>query len=296
MTNSRQSSIRLRRSLLFVPGLRPDRYAKAMTAGADCVCVDLEDAVAPNRKDEARQLSLPVFGEFGAGRAERVMRINGVRTLDGVRDILAVSTTAHPPDALMLAKIRNAEEVRWLDDVLSDLAVTFQVIIETTDGLLNAAEIAEASPRITTLLFGAYDMAAELRASRSWDSLLYARSQIVHAAARCGLDVMDVPFLDLKDAAGLELEASRAADLGFTGKAAIHPDQLSTIHQAFSPGEEQVQAAKRIMDAFAGSTDGLLVVDGKLIEKPVIRAMERILALHEAARAVLERPNDYRRE
>jgi len=277
---------RLRRSLLFVPGLRPDRYPKAMAVGADCVCVDLEDAVAPDRKDEARHLSLPVFGETGVGRAERVVRINGVRTIDGLRDILALSTTPHPPDALMLPKIRNAEEVRWLDDVLSHVPVTFQVIIETTDGLLNAAEIAQASPRISTLLFGAYDMAAELRASRSWDSLLYARSRVVHAAARAGVDVIDVPFLDLQDQAGLEVEASRAVDLGFTGKAAIHPDQLAIIHKAFSPGDEQVEAARRILATFALSTDGLLVVDGKLIEKPVIRAMERILALHEAASAV----------
>jgi (S)-citramalyl-CoA lyase len=286
MTLSTTSSLRVRRSLLFVPGLRPDRYAKAMAVGADCVCVDLEDAVAPDRKDEARHLSLPVFGEAGVGRAERVLRINGVRTIDGLRDILALSTTANPPDALMLPKIRNAEEVRWLDDVLSHVPVTFQVIIETNDGLLNAAEIAQASPRITTLLFGAFDMAAELRASRSWDSLLYARSQVVHAAARAGEDVMDVPFLDLQDQAGLKLEASRAVDLGFTGKAAIHPDQLAIIHSAFSPGDEQVKAARRIMDAFAESTDGLLVVDGKLIERPVIRAMERILALHEAVSAV----------
>ena len=254
-----------------------------MATGADCVCVDLEDAVAPSRKDEARDRSLPVFGETGLGRAERVVRINAVRTLDGLRDILALSAAAHPPDALMLPKIRHPEEVRWLDDVLSHVPVTFQVIIETSDGLQNAAEIAQASPRITTLLFGAYDMAAELRASRSWDSLLYARSRVVHAAAREGLDVMDVPFLDLQDQDGLKLEAARAVDLGFTGKAAIHPDQLSTIHAAFSPDEEQVEAARRIVAAFAESTDGLLVVDGKLIERPVIRAMERVLALHASA-------------
>jgi len=263
-----------------VPGLRPDRFAKAMATGADCVCVDLEDAVAPDRKDEARQLSLPVFGETGLGRAERVVRINSVRTVDGLRDILTLSETAHPPDALMLPKIRNAEEVRWLEDVLSGVPVTFQVIIETTDGLLNAAEIARSSSRITTLLFGAYDMAAELRASRSWDSLLYARSRVVHAAAGAGLDVMDVPFLDLQDKPGLEVEASRSADLGFTGKAAIHPDQLPAIHNAFSPSDEAVANARRIMEAFAQSKDGLLVVDGKLIEKPVIRSLQRVLAIH----------------
>jgi citrate lyase beta subunit len=171
----------LRRSLLFVPGLRPDRYLKALETQADCVCVDLEDAVAQGRKDESRELSLPLFGAPTHYHAERVLRVNGLRTVDGLRDLLAVIELAAPPDALMLPKIKHAEEIRWLDELLTSRAIplNLQVIIETADGLENAAEIAAASERVVALVFGAVDLSAELRASQLWESMLYARSRVV---------------------------------------------------------------------------------------------------------------------
>jgi (S)-citramalyl-CoA lyase len=277
----------LRRSLLFVPGLRPDRYPKALDTPADCVCVDLEDAVAQARKDEARELSLPLFGDAARPRAERVLRVNGLRTVDGLRDILAVIELADRPQALMLPKIKHAEEIRWLDDLLTSRSVDIklQVIIETADGLHNALDIAAASERVVALLFGAVDLSAELRCSQTWESLLYARSRVVHAAARAGIDAIDVPFLDLNASDALELEARRSQQLGFTGKAAIHPAQLEVIHQVFSPGPEEVERARRILATFSESTDGLVVVDGQLIEKPVVRAMQRIVSLADARAA-----------
>jgi citrate lyase beta subunit len=157
--------------------------------------------------------------------------------------------------------------------------MNLQVIIETADRLENAAEIAAASERVVALVFGAVDLSAELRSSQLWESLLYARSRVVHAAARAGIDAIDVPFLDLKDADALYLEARRSQQLGFTGKAAIHPAQLDTIHQVFSPTAEEVDRARRILAKFAESTDGLVVVDGLLIEKPVVRAMQRLVSL-----------------
>jgi (S)-citramalyl-CoA lyase len=270
----------LRRSLLFVPGLRPDRYLKALETQADCVCVDLEDAVAQGRKDESRELSLPLFSER-THQPERVLRVNGLRTVDGLRDLLAVVELAARPDALMLPKIKHAEEIRWLDELLTSktIPMNLQVIIETADGLANAAEIAAASERVVALVFGAVDLSAELRSSQAWESLLYARSRVVHAAARAGIDAIDVPFLDLKDADALHLEARRSQQLGFTGKAAIHPAQLDVIHQVFSPTAEEVAKARRILARFAESTDGLVVVDGQLIEKPVVRAMQRVVSL-----------------
>jgi (S)-citramalyl-CoA lyase len=277
----------LRRSLLFVPGLRPDRYPKALETQADCVCVDLEDAVAQARKDESRALSLPVFADPSRPRAERVLRVNGLRTVDGLRDVLAVIELAARPDALMLPKVKHAEEIRWLDDLLTSMAVQIklQVIIETADGLQNAAEIATASDRVVALLFGAVDLSAELRCSQSWESLLYARSRVVHAAARAGIDAIDVPFLDLNDAHALQVEARRSQQLGFTGKAAIHPAQLDVIHGVFSPTAEEVDRARRILATFSESKDGLVVVDGQLIEKPVVRAMQRIVSLADASAA-----------
>ncbi|AIB15995.1 citrate lyase (plasmid) [Azospirillum argentinense] len=268
-----------RRSFLFVPGLRPDRFAKALETGADVVCIDLEDAVAPDRKDEARALSLPTYHEQRAARAEKALRINSIRSPEGIADIDAILKLETLPDALVLPKVRSADEVRIVADLLRSRPepVALYVIIETAEGLERVAEIAGADPSIVALFIGAVDLSAELRVRPTWDALLYARSRIVHATARAGVAVLDVPFLDLEDAAGLETEARRAAALGFTGKALIHPGHLAAIHAAFTPTAEEVAHARRIIAAFQESTTGLVVVDGKLIEKPVVREMERIL-------------------
>ncbi|MEK9646542.1 MAG: aldolase/citrate lyase family protein, partial [Alphaproteobacteria bacterium] len=141
--------------------------------------------------------------------------------------------------------------------------------------------IANASSRIDSLLFGAVDMSADLRAEKTWETMLYARSRVVHAAARYGLDLLDVPYLNLDDEAGLKLEAEMSSALGFTGKASIHPKQIPVINGVFSPSPELIDRAKRILEAFEKDTTGLLVVDGELIERPVIRSMQRVLAIAE---------------
>ena len=276
-----ETASRPRRSLLFVPGLRPDRYAKALRAGSDIVCVDLEDAVAPPRKDEARALALPLFAEPAPPGVEPMARINPLSTAEGLKDILALRDCPAPPPALMLAKVGSADEIRLYDALLSGSCahIRYHVIVESTDGLANAHAIAAASPRIDSLLFGAVDMAADLRVAGSWESLLLARSTVVHAAARAGLDLLDVPYLTLEDPDGLEAEAGAAAALGFTGKAAIHPSQIPIINRVFSPSPELVARARRIIAAFETSTTGLLVVDGELIERPVLRAMHRVAAI-----------------
>lgn len=271
---------RRRRSLLFVPGLRPELFQKAIRAEPDIVCVDLEDAVIGTRKDEARSLSLPLFAGGPLPQVERALRINNIRTPEGLRDLEAILALPQPPDVLLIPKVQNASEVQILDELLNHNPhpIGLQIIIETNDGLMNAAEIALASERIEALFIGTVDLSAELRAKNTWQALLYARSRIVHAAARAGIDVLDVPFLDMADTEGLRFEAESSAEIGFTGKAAIHPDQLPIIHATFTPTVEEVARAKAIIEAFQKSTDGLLVVDGKLIEKPVLRAMQRVLA------------------
>ena len=276
-----EPTIRPRRSLLFVPGLRPDRFEKALDCGADIVCVDIEDAVPLPRKDEARELTFPLFAETSRDDVETMVRINPLSTPEGLKDILALRALDAPPAALMLAKPSSAEEIRLYDELLqgSCAGIRFHVIIESTDGLANVMEIANASPRIDSLLFGAVDMSADLRAAKTWETLLYARSRVVHAAARYGLDLLDVPYLNLDDEAGLREEAEMSDALGFTGKAAIHPKQIPVINGVFSPSAELIDRAKRILDAFEKDTTGLLVVDGELIERPVIRSMHRVLAI-----------------
>ena len=277
--------MRPRRSLLFVPGLRPDRFEKALAAGADIVCVDIEDAVALPRKEEARGLALPLFAAARdsdvGGDVECMLRINPLSTEEGLRDILALRACETPPPALMLAKVGSAEEIALYDALLDGncAKIRYHVIVESTDGLANVQEIARASERIDSLLFGAVDMSADLRAEKTWEALLYARSAVVHAAARNGLDLLDVPWLNLGDPDGLRIEARAAAALGFTGKAAIHPNQIPAINEIFSPSPAEIERARRIIAAFRENTTGLLVVDDELIELPVLRTMHRVVAI-----------------
>ncbi len=280
--NTVDRPIRPRRSLLFVPGLRPDRFAKALDSGADIVCVDMEDAVARGRKDEGRALTLPLFGKSTHPHVEQMVRINGLSTPDGLKDLTAIIECEAPPPAIMIPKIKSAEEVQLIGTLLSAGSarnIRFCVIIETNQGLERALEITRASSRIDSVILGAVDMSADLRCEKSWEPLLYTRSRLVHAAASAGIDLLDVPFLNLDDPEGLRQEAQACARLGFTGKASIHPNQIPIIHEAFTPDERTIAKARKVCAAFEQDKTGLVVVDGELIELPVVRSMYRILAI-----------------
>ena len=274
--------VRPRRSFIFSPGLNPSMYPKALASGADIVCVELEDGIAPKDKDEARASTLALFAEPQADDGvERIVRINCLREAFGLADVEAILATDSPPPALMLPKVRTPDEIVWLDDLLTERghATRPHVIIETNAALEAVFEIAKASQRIDALFFGGVDMAAELRCVNGWESLLYARSRVVHAAASFGLDVIDVPYLDLEDLEGMQREAELARDFGFSGKGSIHPKQIPILNGVFTPDEAKVARARRILDEFAAADTGLVVVDGKLIEKPVLREMERIVSI-----------------
>ena len=275
---------RPRRSLLFVPGLRPDRYQKALDTGADVVCIDLEDAVAGPLKAQARELTMPLFAENTHPHVERMVRINALSTPDGLKDLTAIIESDNPPPSIMIPKIRSAEEVQLIDVLLSVGAarsVRFCVIVETNQALERAVDIARASSRVDSMILGAVDMSADLRCQKAWEPLLYARSRLVHAAASAGIDLLDVPYLNLDDPEGLGEEASRCANLGFTGKASIHPKQIPIINAAFTPDAAAIERARKICTAFENNDTGLVVVDGELIELPVVRSMYRVLAIAE---------------
>lgn len=278
--------VRPRRSFIFAPGLKPEMYPKALACGTDIVCVELEDGIAPKDKDEARGKALALFATPQADDSvERMVRINCLRTAFGLADVQAVLDTATPPPALMLPKVISADEIVWLDDVLTERghATRLHIIIETNAALEAAYAIAHASPRIDALFFGGVDMAAELRCKNAWEPLLYARSRVVHAAASAGIDAIDVPYLDLEDPTGMEQDASLARDLGFSGKGAIHPKQIPLLNNVFTPDAATIAYANKILQAFAEADTGLVVVDGKLIEKPVLREMHRILSIAQRA-------------
>lgn len=276
--------IRPRRSFIFSPGLRPDMFPKALASGTDIVCVELEDGIAPKDKAEARRKGLALFAEPQADDGvERIVRINCLREAFGLADVQAVLEADTPPPALMMPKVRTPDEVILLDNLLSERGhdTRLHIIIETNPGLEAAYEIAQCSPRIDALFFGGVDMAAELRCANTWENLLYARSRVVHAAAAAGIDAIDVPWLDLEDMDGLKRAAEQARDLGFSGKGSIHPKQIPVINGVFTPGADAVARARRIVEEFAAADTGLVVIDGKLIEKPVLREMRRILAVAE---------------
>ncbi len=284
MTATSDRQIRPRRSFIFAPGLKPDMYPKALASGADIVCVELEDGIAPKDKDLARSLTMDLFAKPQADDGvERIVRINCLREAFGLADVQAVLATDTPPPALMLPKVRTPDEIVWLDTLLTERghATRLHVIIETNAGLEAVHDIARASPRIDALFFGGVDMAAELRCRNTWEPLLYARSRTAHAAASVGLDVIDVPYLDLEDPDGMRHEAELVRDLGFSGKGSIHPKQIPILNDVFTPDSDTVERARRIIAEFKAADTGLVVVDGKLIEKPVLRDMQRIIAVAE---------------
>jgi len=276
------SSIRPRRSFIFTPGLKPEMFPKALASGTDIVCVELEDGIAPKDKSEARKKALALFETPQADDGvERIVRINCMREQFGVEDVQAILATDTPPPALMMPKVRTPDEVVMLDNLLSERGhdTRLHIIIETNAGLEACYEIAHCSSRIDAMFFGGVDMAAELRCENAWEPLLYARSRVVHAAASAGLDVIDVPYLDLEDPAGMVVAAKQAKALGFSGKGSIHPKQIAALNDVFTPSEDEIARARRIIKTFEEANTGLVVIDGKLIEKPVLRDMYRIIAI-----------------
>ena len=273
---------RARRSFIFTPGLKPEMFPKALNCGVDMVCVELEDGIAPKDKNSAREASIELFkSDTGYENVERILRINSIRTKFGIDDLNSVLNSSKPPPSLMLPKVMDAEEILIIDDLLTEAGNNCDLhpIIETNKGLENVFKIASSSKRVKTLFFGLIDMAAELRCKLTWEDLLYARSRVVHAAARAGIDAIDGPYLDLEDPEGLEKYCEQARNLGFTGKGSINPKQVPIINRIFSPNSEEVAKAERILKIFDEADTGLVMVDGKLIEKPVLRQMQRTLEI-----------------
>ena len=282
------STYRVRRSVLFVPAIRPDRFEKAVATGADAVCLDLEDGVAFGQKDEARDKAMALLAERPPCRAEVILRVNEPASALGDRDLAAILAAGVRPDALMVPKVGEPDTIHALErrlvPALDGLPLVVQ--IETARGLAAAEAIATASPNVAVLFFGAVDLSAELGCAIEWDALLYARSRVVAAAALAGVDAMDTPFMDVSATAQLGDEARAVRRLGFVGKAAIHPTQVPVIQAAFSPDSDEVAWAGRIVEAYEANEGGVLLVDGKLIERPVIASAQRILAVAGAVSGV----------
>ena len=278
------NKIKVRRSFIFTPGLNPEMFPKALASGADMVCIELEDGIAIKDKDEARTNTINALKTLEVKNdVELVIRVNCQRTKPGLLDLEAFISSKLKVKALMLPKVKTPDEITFIDDLLTDcnLDTDLHVIMETNEALENIYDIAHASKRIVALYFGGVDMAAELRVPNSYENLVYARSKLVHAGASVGVDVVDVPYLDLEDMNGMKKEAELVRNLGFTGKGSIHPKQINILNEVFTPSEAEITKAKKIIDQFNASDTGLVVIDGKLIEKPVLREMQRRILVAE---------------
>ena len=276
--------INVRRSFIFTPGLKPEMFPKAIASGADMVCIELEDGIAIKDKDEARKKTIEALKTLEVKNdVELVVRVNCQRTRFGLLDLESFISSKLKVKAIMLPKVKTPDEITYIDDLLTDcnLDTNLHVIMETNEALENIYDIAHASKRIVALYFGGVDMAAELRVPNSYENLIYARSKLVHAGASVGVDVIDVPYLDLEDMDGMKKEAELVRDLGFTGKGSIHPKQIDILNKIFTPSAEEIIKVKKIVDQFNESNTGLVVIDGKLIEKPVLREMQRKILIAE---------------
>lgn len=283
------------RSLLFVPGDSERKMEKAAASGADSLILDLEDSVAPSRKAEARKIVASFLGNAPRGpqSAKLIVRVNALDTGMTEDDLTAVVPGA--PDAILLPKANSGAELQDLgvriaveeaEAGLPDGAIRLHALMtETAAGMLSAASFAAKSARLSALAWGAEDLAAAVGASsnkdddgRYTDIFRMARSLTILAAAKAGVDAIDTVFTDFKDMQGLEAECRAAVRDGFSGKMAIHPDQVGIINAAFTPPPEDVERAVRILALFAaaGPDAGVLSLDGKMIDRPHLRQAERV--------------------
>lgn len=274
------------RSMLFVSGDKPERFAKAMGAGADLVCIDLEDAVPPAGKAQARQAVLSFLSQPRAERAcGLAVRINGVGTREGLADILALAASGQHIDILIAPKVESAQELALLHSWLAEQFSALVALVETPLGIERAGDLARESsmraPKLAALMLGGADLSVELGAQFGWDGLLSARGRLVNAARTAGLQCWDVPYLDLGDPQGLADETRRVAALGFSCKTAIHPSQVAVIHEALRPSQADLDWAMALLEALTHQqeTPGAFLFQAKMVDAPVIAKARRLVQL-----------------
>jgi citrate lyase subunit beta / citryl-CoA lyase len=285
--------IRPRRSVLFMPGSNPRALETARALPADGLIFDLEDAVAPEAKETARLAVAAAVTAGGYAPRELVLRVNPIDTVWGHADLAAAATL--PIDAVLLPKVENAERVRLTIDLLDALGARPELavwcMIETPLGVLAAAEIAAASPRVAALILGTSDLANDLHARPARDRLplLTALGLVLLAARAHGRAVLDGVHLGLDDAEGFAAACRQGRELGFDGKTLIHPDQIAPANAIFAPSAEEVARAERTISAYAealAAGKGAARIEGRLVEALHVEEARRTLAL---AAAIAER-------
>jgi citrate lyase beta subunit len=294
--------MRARRALLYMPGDDMHKIRKAASLGVDCICMDMEDGVAFSRKDAARQsivaaLDLLRIGDLDFGRSECLVRINAAVSGLQADDLAALSAASAAPQGIVLPKVESAGDVEQVAACLSELerahtwpngGIILLVQVESALGLVNMHDIVRASPRIQAVIFGAEDYAANVGAQRTpaAHEVAYARSAVVAHAAAYDLQAIDMVYVNFRDPEGLAAEAVQGAQMGFAGKQIIHPSQVEPVQAAFTPSTAEIAHALRVVTAaaeHAGAGRGAFALDGKMVDAPVIKAAERVMARARAA-------------
>jgi len=284
-----------RRALLYMPGDDRRKIEKSTTLGVDCICMDMEDGTAVSKKAEARAVISQAMKELDFGTSERCIRINSIGS-GFEKDDLA-SALAAQPDSIVVPKIETAEQVKWVSDQIESYelsnklnigSIRLLIGLETAKGIMNLKEIAEADKRLEAMIFGAEDYAASVGAVRTNEGteVLYARSAVVTACAANDLQAIDMVYIDFKDTEGLRAEAQQGAGLGFSGKQVIHPNQVQVTQEAFTPSDDAIAYAKRVVETFESSQKegkGAYALDGKMIDMPLLKNAQKVLDRAKAA-------------
>lgn len=275
------SVVNLRRCLLFVPGARAERFEKALSSGADQVCIDLEDAVLPNEKESAREATFDFIAHASRNGCELGVRINPISTPLGAGDLQRLIARGIQPSFVMLPKVESADDVMAADKVLSGTAIRLIALLESPRAVFESRAIARATKRTQGLMFGGFDYAVAARVKPNGPGWLWPRAQIAAAAAEAEISAIDVPSVEFKQLDSLARETLDVIALGFTAKAAIHPAQVAPIQEAFLPTVAERDHAARVLDAIAQGTGAAIAVDGKLVDRPIELAARRIAELAE---------------
>jgi (S)-citramalyl-CoA lyase len=265
-----RSSILSLKSWLFTPATKADRFGRSAEVHADALIIDLEDAVALLDKQKARTAALQYLEQPAQGRLPCALRINAPVTRTGIEDLHSLLESSAAPEYIILPKCDSPAFIRMVRTLLDQAAKDTEIIalIESAKAVEALPDIVGSEVRPVALMFGAADMEADLGAKTGWEPLLFVRSRIVQVAASAGIVAVDSPFFDIADLEGLKKETTAARDLGFHGKAAIHPKQISVINDVFAPSDEEVAKARQIL---AVNQQGVGSVDHQMVDEAIAR-------------------------
>jgi citrate lyase subunit beta/citryl-CoA lyase/(S)-citramalyl-CoA lyase len=271
------------RSLLSTPATVVRYHSGSLRSGASGCVLDLEDSVPEQQKDRARVLAEDFFAQPAGGPAWRGLRINAITTPAGLRDLLAVGGYRVAPELVVLPKVDSPRDVQIADQVLADDCprMMFLAVVETPRGLEHAYSIAAASPRMRGLIFGAADYAAEVGVRLHWDALVHARARLVNSARAARVAAIDSPTFQVADLDLLAREAELARDLGFSGKFALHPRQVAVINDVFTPSQQAIEEARRIVATGRANGFGIGVVADAMVGPPFYQAAQRLVDEYE---------------